>query len=77
MALGAVVLGAARAPLLPVLWTVLVLWWAPPMGEPPTRPAYKVMLTWMVQPAETRPAVAAVVLAAAGTLAYAVLGSRR
>ena len=48
------------------------------MGEPPTRPAYKVMLTWMVQPTEVRPAVvAAVILAAAGTLAYAVLGSRR
>ena len=57
---------------------VLVLWWAPPMGEPPTRPTYKVMLTWMAQPIEARPAtVAAVTLAAAGTLAYAVLGSRR
>ena len=78
VALGAVVLGAARAPLLPVLWTVLVLWWAPPMGEPPTGPTYKVMLTWMAQPIEARPAtVAAVTLAAAGTLAYAVLGSRR
>ena len=78
VALGAVVLGAARAPLLPVVWTVLVLWWAPPMGEPPTRPAYKVMLTWMAQPVDTRAAtVAAVVLAVAGTLSYAVLGSRR
>lgn len=78
VALGAVVLGAARAPLLPVLWTVLVLWWAPPMGEPPTRPEYKVMLTWMAQPIDARPATfAAVALAAAGTIAYAVLGSRR
>jgi hypothetical protein len=78
VALGAVVLGAARAPLLPVVWTVLVLRYAPPMGEPPTRPAYKVMLTWMVQPPGARAAtVAAVVLASAGTLAYAVLGSRR
>ncbi|GAA0965063.1 hypothetical protein GCM10009555_003660 [Acrocarpospora macrocephala] len=78
VALGAVVLGAARAALLPVLWTVLVLWWAPPMGEPPTRPAYKVILTWMVQPAGTQAAtVAAVVLAVAGTLVYAVRGSRR
>jgi hypothetical protein len=77
VALGAVVLGATRAPLLPVVRTVLVLWWAPPMGEPPTRPAYKVMLTWMVQPPETQAAtVAAIVLAAAGTLAYAALGSR-
>ena len=78
VALGAVLLGATRAPLLPVLWTVLVLWWAPPMGEPPTRPASKVMLTWMAQPIEARPAtIAAVALATAGTLAYAVLGSRR
>jgi hypothetical protein len=75
---GAVVLGAARAPLLPVVWTVVVMRWAPPMGEPPTRPAYKVMLTWMAQPGDTRTAtVAAVVLAGAGILSYAVLGSRR
>lgn len=78
MAFGAVVLGAARAPLLPVIWTALVLRYAPPMGEPPTRPPYKVMLTWMVQPVDFRAAtIAAVVLAAAGTLAYALLGSRR
>ncbi len=78
VALGAVVLGAARAPLLPVVWTVLVLRYAPPMGEPPTRPTYNVMLTWMVQPVDIRAAtVAAVLLAAAGTLAYAFLGSRR
>ncbi len=78
VALGAVVLGAARASLPPVVWTVVVLWWAPPMGEPPSRPAYKVMLTWMVQPVGTGAATTvAVVLAAAGTLAYAILGSRR
>ena len=78
VAVGAVVLGAARASLFPVVWTVLVLWWAPPMGEPPTGPTYKVMLTWMVQPAGIRPAVvAAVILAGAGTLAYSVFGSRR
>ena len=78
IALGAAILGAVRAPLLPVVWTALVLQYAPPMGEPPTRPAYKVMLTWMVQPIEVRAAtVAAVVLAVAGTVAYAVLGSRR
>jgi hypothetical protein len=78
VALGATVLGAARAPLVPVLWTVLVLRYTPPLGVPPTRPAYKVMLTWMAQPADTRAATtAAVVLAAVGTLAYAVMGSRR
>jgi len=78
VALGAVVLGAAQAPLLPVLWTVLALWWAPPIGVPPTRPAYKVMLTWMVQPPNARAAtVAAVILATAGVVTYAALGSRR
>lgn len=76
--LGTAILGAARAALLPVIWTILVLWSAPPMGEPPTRPTYKIMLTWMVQPVEVRAAtVAAVALGATGTLAYAVLGSRR
>lgn len=78
VALGATALGAAKSALLPVVWTTLVLRYAPPMGEPPTRPAYKVMLTWMVQPADTRAAtIAAAVLAAAGILAYALLGSRR
>jgi hypothetical protein len=48
------------------------------MGEPPTRPTYKVMLTWMVQPIDVRAAtIAAVTLAAVGTLAYAIVGSRR
>jgi hypothetical protein len=76
--LGTVALGADRAPLVPVIWTVLVLRYAPPMGEPPTRPTYKVMLTWMVQPIDVRAAtIAAVTLAAVGTLAYAIVGSRR
>jgi hypothetical protein len=78
VALGASAIGATRAPLLPVVWTVLVLQYAPPMGEPPTRPTYKVMLTWMVQPADACPATtAAIILAVAGTFTYAVLGSRR
>lgn len=78
LALGTVVLGAARAPGLPVVWIALVLQFAPPMGVPPTRPTHTVMLTWMVQPIQTRVAtVAAIVLAVAGTLAYAVVGSRR
>jgi hypothetical protein len=75
VALGAVVFGAARAPLIPVLWTMLVLG---STSEPPTQPTYKVMLTWMVQPADTRTAtVAALAIAVAGSLAYALLGSRR
>jgi hypothetical protein len=78
VALGAVLLGATRAPLLPVLWTVLVLQFTPPLGESPTRPPYKVMLTWMAQPVEARAATfAAAVLAATGIVAYAVFGSRR
>jgi hypothetical protein len=78
LAVGAVVLGTARAPWLPVVWMALVLRYAPPMGVPPARPTRTVMLTWMVQPIDTRAAtVAAIVLAVAGTLAYAVLGSRR
>jgi hypothetical protein len=36
------------------------------------------MLTWMVQPVDARSVTTvAVILAVAGTLAYAVLGSRR
>lgn len=77
-ALGATALGAARAPLLPILWAALVLPFTPPMGEPPTRPAAKVVLTWMVQPTTTQTAsFAAITLATAGTVAYAVLGSNR
>jgi hypothetical protein len=78
VALGATVLGANRAPLLPVVWTALVLRFAPPLGTPPARPAYRVMLTWIAQPAGTRWAtVAALILGAAGTLGYAVFGARR
>jgi hypothetical protein len=78
VALGAAAFGASRAAVLPVLWIVPVLWWAPPLGEPPTRPAFRVMLTWMVQPPDTRLAtVAAIILAATGAIAYAACGSRR
>jgi hypothetical protein len=78
VALGAVGLGATRAPLLPVVWTAAVLRFAPPLGIPPTRPTYKVMLTWMAQPAGTRSAtVAALILGTAGAFAYAVFGARR
>jgi hypothetical protein len=78
VALGATGLGAAQASLLPVVWTVPVLWFAPPMGIPPTRPTYKVLLTWMVQPPGTTAAtVAALVLGGAGIFAYALFGSRR
>jgi hypothetical protein len=75
VALGAVVVGAARAPLIPVVWTLLALGAA---AEPPAGPTYKVVLSWMVQPAGTRTAtVMALAVAVAGGLAYALLGSRR
>ena len=76
--LGTAAAGASRAALLPVVWTALVLRFAAPMGEPPTGPVTSVVLTWMVQPLDARPAtIAAVTLAATGTLAYAFIGSRR
>ncbi len=78
VALGAATLGAARATLLPVLWAVLVMQVTPPMGAPPDRPVYKEMLTWLAQPIGSTPAtVTAVLLGVLGTLAYALLGSRR
>jgi len=78
VALGAVTLGAARATLLPILWAVLVMQVTPPMGAPPDRPVYKEMLTWLAQPIGSTPAaVTAVLLGVLGTLAYALLGSRR
>lgn len=77
VALGAATLGASSAPLLPISWTLLVLPFAPPFGTPPTGPGYQVALTWMVQPAATGPATgAAVLLGAAGTVAYAIRGPR-
>lgn len=78
VALGAATIGAARASLLPILWTALLMQVAPPMGAPPDRPMYKEIFTWLVQPSGTTPAtVTAVILGVVGTLAYAVFGSRR
>jgi hypothetical protein len=77
VALGAVTLDAARAWLPPATWTLLVLPFTPPLGIPPAGPTYKLMLTWMIQPAGTASAtVSAVALGAFGTLAYAVFGPR-
>jgi len=78
LALGAATLGASRAWLLPITWILLVARFAPPFGTPPASPTYKQMLTWLMQPPETISAtVTAVILGAAGTLAYAILGPRR
>ena len=78
VALGAATLGVARATLLPVLWTVLILQVIPPFGAPPDRPLCREMLTWPAQPIGSTPAtVSAVLLGVLGTLAYALFGSRR
>ena len=45
------------------------LQYTPPFRTPPDQPTYKVMLTWLMQPAETPSAtVAAVILGVTGTL---------
>jgi hypothetical protein len=68
--LGAAALGASRAPLLPLVWGVLVR-----TLPPPAQPTYRVVLTWMVQPTHvTSATVAALTLGATGTLAYAIFG---
>ncbi|HEV8556218.1 MAG TPA: hypothetical protein VGR06_07470 [Actinophytocola sp.] len=75
LALGVATIGASRAVLLPVIWTVFALRFTAPLGTPPTGPGYQVMLTWMVQPGHTTPAtVTAVLLGLAGTVTYSVRG---
>jgi hypothetical protein len=78
VALGAATLGASRAWLLPITWILLLARFAPPFGTPPASPTYEQMLTWLMQPPETTSAtVTAVILGVAGTLAYAIFGTRR
>lgn len=73
-ALAAAALGAARAWLVPLAWTlVAAVPWLEPDGKAATQVAY-----WLVQPADSGAAAAcAVVLAAAGLLAYALRGCPR
>jgi hypothetical protein len=72
VALGAAALGADRAWVPPLAWTMLAL-----LAPPATAP-YQQALTWMIQPAGTTSAAAvAVLLGVAGALAYAVFGPRR
>lgn len=72
LALGAVTLGAHRAWLPPIGWALAVIPFAPP-----PEPAYKVALTWIVQPAGAAAATfTATVLCLAGALAYALIGPR-
>jgi hypothetical protein len=78
IALGAAILGATRAWLPCVMWTVPSLMYAAPLGENPTGPTYKIVLTWMIQPiGSTAAAITAITLGTAGALTYAFLGPRR
>ena len=73
--LGAAGLGASRAPLVPVLWTVVVLG-----VQPPADRTDLVVLSWMAQPVGSltgAATVTGVVIAVVGTLAYATCGPRR
>lgn len=72
VALGAATLGASRAWVVPLTWTLLVLLWVPAAGA-----TYQQVLTWMLQPAASAPAaITASVLGVTGVLAYAILGPR-
>jgi hypothetical protein len=71
-ALGAATLGADRAWIPPLTWTLLAwILLTMPSGT------YQQVLTWMVQPPDTTPAtITALILGATGVLAYAILGPR-
>jgi hypothetical protein len=72
VALGAATLGASRAWVVPLTWTLLVLLWVPAAGA-----TYQQVLSWMLQPAASAPAaITASVLGVTGVLAYAILGPR-
>lgn len=72
-ALGAATVGAQRAWIAPVAWSVAVV----PVGAS-SRTWYAELFTWLLQPAGTASAtVVASVLAVLGTAAYAAAGSRR
>jgi hypothetical protein len=72
VALGAATLGADRAWVVPLTWTLLALLWAPAAAS-----TFQQVLAWMLQPAASAPAaITASVLVVAGVLAYAILGPR-
>jgi hypothetical protein len=75
IALGAATLGANHAWAPPLYWTLLS--WTVVALPWPWPATYRQVLTWMLQPADaTAAGVTALVLGAAGVLAYAVLGPR-
>jgi hypothetical protein len=73
IAFGAATLGANRAWIPPLSWTLLS--WTLMEVPWPSPATYRQVLTWMLQPVDATPAtVTALVLGATGVLAYAVLG---
>jgi hypothetical protein len=76
IALGAATLGADRAWLPPLSWTLLS--WTAMTLPWPSAATHRQVLAWMLQPADATPAtVTAAVLGAGGVLVYAVLGPAR
>jgi hypothetical protein len=76
-ALGAATLGAGIAWIPPLSWTVFASTLEVVTGSGPATAAYQEMLTWMFQPPGTASAtITAVVLGAAGVVAYAIRGPR-
>jgi hypothetical protein len=72
VALGTATLGANRAWVVPLTWTLLVL-----LRVPAADATYRQVLAWMLQPAASAPAaITASVLGVTGVVAYAVLGPR-
>jgi hypothetical protein len=73
IALGAATLGASHAWIPPLSWTLLS--WTAVSLPWPLPATHRQVLTWMLQPADATAAmVTALVLGAAGVLAYAALG---
>lgn len=71
LALGATLLGASRAWILPLTWTALA--WAVTIWNP-----HQEVLSWMFQPVQSTAAtVTAAVLGVTGALAYTRVGARR
>ncbi len=77
LALGAVTLGASRAWIAPLTWTLLAqtlqdLHWPAPSGS-----TVQAVITWIVQsPATTSATITAVAVGTAGALTYAIFGPR-
>jgi hypothetical protein len=72
VALGAATIGAGRAWVVPLTWTLLALFRVPAATS-----TCQQVLAWMLQPASSAPAtITASALGVTGVLAYAILGPR-